>query len=545
MKPWEKYQNRMPDLPVTGDGQYVDDIGVLDMTEEDILRAIDPQAVTKPWEKFSPEMQGPVDPNWRYMQESHNVQLPDSQKGFFARVGEDMVRRANMGQEIDAARMRGEQGAIESGFQKAGKVGAGLLNDVVTEGFVSAGRGLSNVVPDAIEKPILQAGSNVVDYLGNTAPVRGAMDVAQQAVQAYGDFAENNPRAARNIEATANLGGLLAAGRTAASPRVTGAVDSAVQTGKKSVDKASDFYIENFARYAPDLSSDNVRKLGGELFQKAQAQGGVIAPDTADMFRDKVLSKLSLDGEAKLFSSNPVAERLSKYIDDFKGQPMTFETAKNIDEALGDLAYATADNFGKLDSTGKKFLDLQHDLRSAMDTLPNSETINEARKFWSASLKMRDIERIIEKASSREQPVTSLKNGFSNLLNSKAILKYSPAEVKAIERAAKTGIVTDAVKLTGSGLVPIIAGAGGAAATGGVGALAAIPAYAVQQGAKNVGVSRQMGRANDALQSVVRNSVNAPTKKLTMKQIMALPPDEAKFYLSQLPKKEAQALFKQ
>lgn len=287
-------------------------------------------------------------------------------------------------------------------------------------------------------------------------------------------------------------------------------------------------------------SSDKIREIGGDLFKKAEAMGSNLPSDVADKFRQKVLTHLNLDSEAKLYSSNPVAERLTKNIQDFFGQPLSFNTAKQIDEALGDLAYGTMDNFGKLSSEGKKFLDLQLSLRDAMDSVPENDIVREARKYWSASLRMREIERIIEKASSKEQPVTALKGGFNNLLNRGDKLKgYSTDEINAIKKAAKTGVVTDVVKLAGSGLTPFVSGTIGGFGGGGIGSVAGFAAgTAAQKSAKAIGVARQTGRANAALSAVAnrvgltKKQQRIPTDKL--KQIMSLPPNEARILLEKL-----------
>lgn len=456
------------------------------------------------------------------------LQVAPSEKGFFDRVGDDADKRIQMMNDIKSATNRGEQSKFEGQLQLLGKGGAGILADVGSEALTSGFRAL----PDAIENPIRSGAGNVVNYLGNSV----AGDAARSAGNAYTNFAQDHPRAARNIEAVTDIGSLLAAKRIAGSQGVNDATSAGAKGAKDLAAKSADFYKQNIVKHAPDVSSETIRNMGGDLFKKATQEGGVIAPEIADAYRSKVLSTLNLDGEAKAYASSPAAERLMKEIPDFIGKPMDFETAKKIDESLGDLAYGTADNFGKLDSTGKKFLDLQHDLRAAMDTLPNTETIQKARKYWSTSLKMRDIERILEKSSSREQPVTAIKNGFSSILNSKKITQYSPEEVKAIQHAAKTGVVTDALKLAGSGLVPIASGVAGSAG-GPVGTiLGGAIGYAVQQGSKAIGVARQTYRANKAMESVI-NAAGLPTKKLTANQIKKLPHEKMAFYLRNTPEK--------
>jgi len=159
---------------------------------------------------------------------------------------------------------------------------------------------------------------------------------------------------------------------------------------------------------------------------------------------------------------------------------------------------------------------------------------------------MKEIERIIEKAKDKEQPVTAIKNGFKALLTRGDKLKgYSPQEVQAIRKAAETGVVTDVIKLAGSGLVPI--GAGIVGGSGGIvgGALGALTGAAIQQSAKKLGTARQMGRAENALKATAKSSgmvipsAKYGSKKITpemIDQILSLPPDQARAAIDALKK---------
>lgn len=120
-----------------------------------------------------------------------------TEPGFMDRLGEHTATRTQQLQAIDAAKQSGQQGAIESGFQKAG-VGAGLLNDV-------AGEVITSVTPEFVK----DAGRDVLDYAGSTVPGKFVAEVAHGAAQQYSDYAANNPRTARNIGAVGNIGALV------------------------------------------------------------------------------------------------------------------------------------------------------------------------------------------------------------------------------------------------------------------------------------------------------------------------------------------------
>ena len=388
------------------------------------------------------------------------------------------------------------------------------------------------------QNPVTSIGANIAGGF-----LTGGAGATTKAGAAAGNIIRSGNLAARTAKgaaAGASSGAVYGAGTAEDGGRAAGAKQGAILGGVAGAALpvvGAALSKANTRTIIP--ASEDIRAKGSELFKQAEAIGSNLPVPVADQFRGKVLSHLNLDSEAKLYSSNPVAERLTKSLQDFIGQPLSFNTAKQIDEALGDLAYGTMDNFGKLSSEGKKFLDLQVALRDAMDSVPDNQIVREARKYWSTSLRMREIERIIEKAGSKEQPVTALKNGFSNLLNRGDKLKgYSPAEVYAIKKAAKTGIVTDVIKLAGSGLVPI--GSGVAGSVGGIPGSAAgfLAGSIIQQGAKATGIARQMGRANKALEAAASRSGMIEKEQIIpiekLKEIMKLPPNEARILMEKL-----------
>lgn len=261
--------------------------------------------------------------------------------------------------------------------------------------------------------------------------------------------------------------------------------------------------------------SEGVRKYASDLFKKYDAQGGILsAKETNNFFDDVAKMRPQTDFGTATRGSSPVDDLIERW-QSFKGQPLTFQAAKEADEQLGDLAYSTMDNFGKMDVDGQKFLKIQQLLREKIYTAPGGETLKQARNAWSASLHMRDIERLIARAERSDQPASMLRTGFRTMLNNAKNTKGLPAaELQALEKAAQTGVVTDLLRLAGSGLVPIGAAVTGGAAGGPVGGmLAGGAAYGFQQGAKSMATTRQMDRATEALQMMSKRSGASTTQK--------------------------------
>ncbi len=262
-------------------------------------------------------------------------------------------------------------------------------------------------------------------------------------------------------------------------------------------------------------NAEGVRKYASNLFKEYDKRGGVLSAQETDDFFNQVSSmRPQTEFGTATRGSSPVDDLIERW-QGFKGKDLTFQAAKEADEQLGDLAYSTMDNFGKVDADGQKFLKIQQALREKIYAAPGGETLNKARKAWSASLHMRDIERIIARAERSDQPASMLRTGFRTLLNNAKNTKgISKDELAALEYAAKTGITTDLLRLVGSGLVPIGAAVTGGAAAGPIGAAAAgTAAYGLQQGAKALATGRQLDRATNALESIAKNSGAVTTQK--------------------------------
>lgn len=133
------------------------------------------------------------------------------------------------------------------------------------------------------------------------------------------------------------------------------------------------------------------------------------------------------------------------------------------------------------------------------------ESLNNARTLYAAQARMNTMQRIVDNAQYSDNPATAIKTGFKNLAKSLAVNPrgYSPEEIDAINNAAKTGIVTGALKLAGSRLAPLIMGGAGYATGGPIGgAVAGAGDYMLSGAARTAANALQAGRANNAIEMV-------------------------------------------
>lgn len=129
---------------------------------------------------------------------------------FSQRFGEDLQERKQMAEEIRNAYQTDEQPLLESVFQVIGKVGFGAALDLIGEGVTSAFRGISKVTPDIIEKPAIDATKAAGLFFLDTTLGRQGLEAVEGGVDSWGNFKQEHPRAARNIEAVLDIGILVA-----------------------------------------------------------------------------------------------------------------------------------------------------------------------------------------------------------------------------------------------------------------------------------------------------------------------------------------------
>lgn len=133
---------------------------------------------------------------------------PDlARKGFVGRVLDDRQKRYQNMADTAQNYVSGDITKPEAYLQFAGNA-AGFANDVAGEAIKS----LAPVAQTAIKyNPALNTMNEAGNYVFNTIADSPVGDITRSAAAKYQEFAQEHPRAARNIEATGNIGALAAA----------------------------------------------------------------------------------------------------------------------------------------------------------------------------------------------------------------------------------------------------------------------------------------------------------------------------------------------
>jgi len=163
----------------------------------------------------------------------HDPVDQDEKLNFAQRFGRDIAKRAAVDAEIKRTYDEGEIGTAEALLQTIGKTGFGSVLDFLGETIISAGRGLSAITPDIIERPLIDGAVAAGHFLLNTDIGQEGLNAAKSGAAAWSRFKISNPRAALNIEAVVNIGVLLApvkGGTRVSPPTALGRAGAALET---------------------------------------------------------------------------------------------------------------------------------------------------------------------------------------------------------------------------------------------------------------------------------------------------------------------------
>lgn len=211
-------------------------------------------------------------------------------------------------------------------------------------------------------------------------------------------------------------------------------------------------------------AAEEVKDLASQAYTKATESGGILKPSFVDKFISSAKKVEPQTKAGKLVAGESEVSRLTQRLEKLKGKSLNLNEAQEIDELLGDFIDAQVKD-GRLTKQGKKILDIQNDFRSMIEKADASEiagkaqgfkALKEARRLWSKSMKINDIQRIIQRAEMMDNPATAIKTGFRTLANNpKRMRGFTKKERDLINKAARTGLTTDAIRVLGSRLIPI------------------------------------------------------------------------------------------
>lgn len=262
-------------------------------------------------------------------------------------------------------------------------------------------------------------------------------------------------------------------------------------------------------------TSEAVRSLASKSYQEAEQKGGTLTPEFTNNFLNEATKVAPQTEAGKIVAGDNQVTQLVERMQALKDKPLSLSEAQEVDETLGDLIDSEYGIKG-MSKQGKKLYDIQSTFRNMIeDAGPQDiqggssgfDALKQGRQLWSQSAKMRDVEKIISRAQDMDNPATSIKTGFRNLVNSPRVRGFSPEELEAAKAAAKTGIATDALRVFGSRLGPIItSGTGFATGNPFLGMIGGAANYGLSTGMRNLATKMQMNKAKNVLDVLAKGT---------------------------------------
>lgn len=404
----------------------------------------------------------------------------DTSSGFGQRMQDDLKKRQDQAAGILDRAAAGQTGS--SNMLQATGIGTGLIADTAGNIIGSGARylndasgGLLGVGVDAAKKAI---GEEIPDSVKN----------AIGAVVNKGEtLAKKYPTSAADLGAFGNIASMFpvgAGGKVAAEGAdIAGAVArdagntiaaNLPEDTLKTLKSKAGGGIRVAAEARP--SADEVRNLASDAYGVAEKEGGLLNSKAVNKFIDEASQTVTAKTEeGKAFAGKD--DIASKYLDrlqQFKDKPLSLPAIADFDKTLGDAIQQEFDPIkGDYSPAGRNLIQIRHALNKTIEANPEDlvnplafASYKKGKDLAATAFRMNDIDRIYRAASFSENPQQAIKAGFTRLAKT-SMQGYNDAEKKAIENAARTGLLTGTLKVLGSRLISGIAGAAAGAAGGG------------------------------------------------------------------------------
>jgi len=315
------------------------------------------------------------------------------------------------------------------------------------------------------------------------APAAGAAgaaagDVVRQAIAAKFDpgSSKYDPKATLTA---AGQGALT--GATAAAGQILGSGGPAISgvTGEKPPAFGSGPAMRNPAiTDAIPTTSDAMKTVARPYYKMAEASGAGSTSQGTDAIigiaEDKVPT--GLVGEAR----GGAVSDFAKWVQQFKGKPLTYKDLDNIDDELSQRVSADYKFPNGNTPQGRDLFDIQTAIRQRLlnpqqGDLTGDQNAFAARKAgdqaWSQAKKAEDVERMWAKAQDTQNADTSFANQWRNYKYSAKARGWSDEEIAAGDAAATSGREAPLMHILGSRLLTVGATTVGTALGGAAGSM--------------------------------------------------------------------------
>lgn len=352
--------------------------------------------------------------------------------------------------DTQAAVMSHPDQSFRNGLNILGGV-AGGVNDIIGAGLGVAGNIASAVTPDFIENPIKNVVGGVASAVGQSAPVQGAM-------QMYGNFKENNPALATDIESAANIASFIPIGKL-------GQVGQ--QAAKKGLQKTGvEAAQQGTSRVLKESAEASVSKVLNPTTNATKATTQKLAPE---LVQRPLSDTLALTRKGMVEKAGTAAEVAGQAIDNAGPLSGSTKTKELVDFLQSQKQQFTAG--GKIISKeGVQSVDEVTDLLAQYGKEIPDETLRDIRRIFDAEFYQG--KKNIAKSTAETSQLTFKKQAADKI---RGILAQAHPEVAALNKefAFWSGLEDVLEKTTArrtgqKGAVKALAAVGGAVAGQGI-----------------------------------------------------------------------------
>lgn len=239
-------------------------------------------------------------------------QAPAPEPGFFSRVNSDLEQRGRNLANIKSAALN--QLPNETTLQVAGNE-AGALGDVIGQSMSSAAKAGYQALPPAEQ----QALSGIGSAIANSQVGQSGIKALQAGKQAWDQFQTQNPRAARDISAMANIAGVVNPTGEEGAAAVSSAVDAA-----KSLSPETKVLPEELQGLQPvlDAKGSTILSKNPNAFEKGlQANQAISQSYDAAKARTAAADQMAREvGNQTPIPAEDVYDKLDSIIGKFEGK---------------------------------------------------------------------------------------------------------------------------------------------------------------------------------------------------------------------------------
>lgn len=376
--------------------------------------------------------------------------------------------------------------------------------------------------------------ANMSDGARFSADIAGAFAPGIGAGKAIAKTAGWGKRALAGAGAGAAGGGTLAFNEAEGGPRerlssalfgagVSGALGGAIPMVGAGVragmqNRAAKKLIKKAAEKAP--SSDELRALGGKLYQQIDDAGVQIKPESFDRMRANATQRLrtntgfdELPGPGSLTpNSSRVMGIMGQASEKMADEPSAALPFRSLDQMRRQAGAAAGNVTNKADQkAGMEIINTLDDFVKKLrpedivdgDVASLQSAIPKARQIWSRMSNSQLVDDAIEASEDYlSGSASGIRNQFKNILrNKKLAARFTDAEKKALRRVTHPGAIEQIVNLAGGGLGQMASMGGGAAIGGLPGFIAGTASAAGQRKLSEVLALRGAERARAAIAS--------------------------------------------